>query len=369
MRDPTAETRPRPDAAVRRVAHVVKVTSRGCSPTSSASCSPRSRSCSASRSCPGTMVLTDTIKKTFDELFADVYGGTDAYVRSARALISDFGEPARGSADAFRRRSSPRSRRSPGVAAAEGNVQFYAQLVDKKGDAIGNPRQGAPTFGFDWETATALNPYRLEPGGQPPQRRRDRDRHAHRPRRATSRSATRSRSSRRARPKEYTIVGIAKFGDADSPPARPSRCSHRRGAGDHRRRRPVRRDRGRGRSRRLPGNARGPDRRQARQQGVPGDHRRSRSPRRTRATSRTRSSSSTSRCWSSPRSRCSSARSSSSTRSRSSSRNGCGSWRCSAPSAPAAVRCCRSVLGEAVVVGLFASVIGLGVGHRAVRSG
>ena len=36
----------------------------------------------------GTMILTDTISRTFDNLFADVNRGTDAYVRSAQSLSS-----------------------------------------------------------------------------------------------------------------------------------------------------------------------------------------------------------------------------------------------------------------------------------------
>ena len=43
----------------------------------------------------GTMILTDTISRTFDNLFADVNRGTDAYVRSAQSLSSGFGGPVR----------------------------------------------------------------------------------------------------------------------------------------------------------------------------------------------------------------------------------------------------------------------------------
>ena len=38
----------------------------------------------------GTLVLTDTIGKTFDDLFADVNSGTDAYVRAELAFDSDW---------------------------------------------------------------------------------------------------------------------------------------------------------------------------------------------------------------------------------------------------------------------------------------
>ena len=39
----------------------------------------------------GTLVFTDTIKRTFDDLFADIYAETDAYVRSTKSIEMDFG--------------------------------------------------------------------------------------------------------------------------------------------------------------------------------------------------------------------------------------------------------------------------------------
>src|SRR4051794_21502306 len=40
----------------------------------------------------GTLVLTDTVRRTFDNLFADVYKGTDAFVRSSTKIESDSGD-------------------------------------------------------------------------------------------------------------------------------------------------------------------------------------------------------------------------------------------------------------------------------------
>jgi putative ABC transport system permease protein len=163
----------------------------------------------------GTMVLTDTISKTFDNLFADVNRGTDAYVRSAQSLSSGFGGPARRQRGRVPASLVPEIESVPGAADAEGNLQFYAQLIDKKGDAIGNPQQGAPTFGFNWGTVKELNPYRLEPGGQAPQ---------------GGQVVIDAASAQEAGfevgdtitiltqgpPGQYQISGIAKFGDADS---------------------------------------------------------------------------------------------------------------------------------------------------------
>src|SRR4029450_11098476 len=44
----------------------------------------------------GTLVFTDTIKRTFDDLFADVYQGTDAYVRPSAVTEDAFGGGGRG---------------------------------------------------------------------------------------------------------------------------------------------------------------------------------------------------------------------------------------------------------------------------------
>src|SRR4051794_41511981 len=96
----------------------------------------------------GTSVLTATIQQTFDDLFANIYHGTDAVVRAPQVLDSDFGSG--------QRPNIPASlvdvvRQTPTVAAAEGNISAntYAQVVDKDGKAIGG--SNAPTFGLGWD--------------------------------------------------------------------------------------------------------------------------------------------------------------------------------------------------------------------------
>src|SRR3954463_4588013 len=91
----------------------------------------------------GSLVLTDTIGKTFDNLFADIYSGTDASVRGKSTIEGEAGEqrpriPTAVVADVAA---------VPGVAAAEGSIQGYTQIVASNGKALGNPGMGAPTFG------------------------------------------------------------------------------------------------------------------------------------------------------------------------------------------------------------------------------
>ncbi|HEX6311933.1 MAG TPA: FtsX-like permease family protein [Acidimicrobiia bacterium] len=162
----------------------------------------------------GTMVLTDTIRKTFDDLFADIRDGTDAYVRSSEAIESDFGPTQRGriSADLL-----PEIEDVDGVEAAEGEIQFYAQFVGKDGDTLGNPEQGPPTFGSNWNEVPELNPWGLEPGGSAPE---------------TADQVVMDKKSAddggfevgdrvtvltQNPPREYEVAGIVKFGSADSP--------------------------------------------------------------------------------------------------------------------------------------------------------
>lgn len=107
----------------------------------------------------GTLVLTDTVKQTFNDLFSGVYKGTDAFVRSRSSLESDFGPEQRAPV--------PESLLSKiqnvdGVKGADGNVQIdRAQYLGRDGKPVGNPAQGAPTLGFNWSATPQLNAFTL----------------------------------------------------------------------------------------------------------------------------------------------------------------------------------------------------------------
>jgi putative ABC transport system permease protein len=167
----------------------------------------------------GTLILTDTIKKTFDNLFASVNKGTDAVVRGQKILTLPFG-------GGDLRRNVPetliaRIEGVPGVAAAEGGVTLHVQIIGRDHKAVGNPRQGAPTFGFNWNTVPALNPFQLQPGGRAPRSDDeiviDRGSAGKGHLIVGDRTPIITRISDGKHPKTYRIVGIAKFGSADSP--------------------------------------------------------------------------------------------------------------------------------------------------------
>ncbi|MDH4147141.1 MAG: ABC transporter substrate-binding protein, partial [Acidimicrobiia bacterium] len=96
----------------------------------------------------GTLALTDTIGRTFDDLFSEVTAGVDANVRSADSVESPFGD-LRGPVDGALLEVVAGG---AGVRAADGDVNGYAQLVAPDGEPMGNPGQGAPTLGNSWPT-------------------------------------------------------------------------------------------------------------------------------------------------------------------------------------------------------------------------
>ena len=112
----------------------------------------------------GTLVLSDTVLRVFDDLFADVNAGTDAVVRAESQFSDDFGTEIRGRIDAGL--LAP-VLGTDGVADAEGQVQGFAQFVDEDGEPIGNPGQGAPTLGFSWPEIEDLNPFEIAEGERP----------------------------------------------------------------------------------------------------------------------------------------------------------------------------------------------------------
>jgi putative ABC transport system permease protein len=162
----------------------------------------------------GTFVLTDTIRQTFDDLFADIREGTDAYVRSRDAIENDFGptQRARIPADLLTEIEAV-----DGVEAAEGEIQFYAQPVDKDGDTIGNPDQGPPTFGLNWNEVPELNPWQLQPGGAPPEADDEVVLDKGAADEAGFEVGDRITVLTQNPPKEYELTGIVKFSNADSP--------------------------------------------------------------------------------------------------------------------------------------------------------
>ena len=160
----------------------------------------------------GTLVLSDTVNRTFRELFADVNAGTDAWVRSSSSIEGQFGLSRARIDETLVQTVS----RVDGAEVVEGQVQGFAQIVGADGEPIGNPDMGAPTFGGNWSTTDALNPFTLVAGAPP---RADDDIVIDKKSADDGELKVGSRTTvlTSAGPIPVRIAGIAKFGEADSP--------------------------------------------------------------------------------------------------------------------------------------------------------
>ena len=113
----------------------------------------------------GSFVVTDSLRRSVDQLFEDITGGVDVSVRAETSLGLGGG----GNTPVARGRV-PASlvevvREVDGVEAAEGGVGGYAQLVDLDGEPL--TTTGAPFLGVSWGHEDALRPVTLDTGRAP----------------------------------------------------------------------------------------------------------------------------------------------------------------------------------------------------------
>ena len=93
----------------------------------------------------GTFVLTDSISKAFDAIFSETYRGTDAVITGKSAFDTN-GNNNTSSLPSFDQSLLEKVRGLPDVRAALGGVAAQAHLIGKDGKAI--VFGGAPNFGF-----------------------------------------------------------------------------------------------------------------------------------------------------------------------------------------------------------------------------
>lgn len=155
----------------------------------------------------GTMVLTSTMKASFDDLFTEINASTDAYVRSPREV---GGVRDRIPADLLDAVGDV-----DGVAAAFAAVEGYAQLIGADGKVV-DPAPGSPALGATWIDDGELNPFRVVEGRAPTStgeiavdRRSFRDGGVEVGGEVTVLTQTGMRTA--------TLVGVLAFGDTDSP--------------------------------------------------------------------------------------------------------------------------------------------------------
>ena len=114
----------------------------------------------------GTYILTDTMNSAFDGLFQQIDSGTAVEVTGVpNFTASGPGGQAAGSAQRVPASLVPVIQGVPGVRVAEGNIGGYAQLIDKHGKAI--TTGGAPTLGTSWTSDSEMNPLTIRQGRAP----------------------------------------------------------------------------------------------------------------------------------------------------------------------------------------------------------
>ncbi len=110
----------------------------------------------------GTLIFTDTLHNTFDQLFGGVDGKISVQVREPSPVTDQFGDK---SFIPMPMTVLPQVAGLPGVAAAEGSVSGFAQLVDRHNHAI--TTNGAPTIGASYGQVPAFSGFSLAAGHAP----------------------------------------------------------------------------------------------------------------------------------------------------------------------------------------------------------
>jgi len=115
----------------------------------------------------GTYVLTDTIKSAFGTVFTTVYKHTDAVVTGKSAIGNDNGNNNNALPPSFPASLLGKVRNLPGVAEAEGGISDYAYLVGRDGKVISG--HGAPPLAFSVHPHSdqRFNPLELVSGSWP----------------------------------------------------------------------------------------------------------------------------------------------------------------------------------------------------------
>ncbi len=176
----------------------------------------------------GTLILTDTIRGTFDSLLAKADEGTDAYIRATSPLERGYGESSRPLDASL----LDTVRSVEGVDQASVQVSGYAQILDRAGKAVGTAQTGV--LGMNWVTVPSLNPFTIVAGRAPVHSKAKWwqfapwwltssaepveiaiDKHSADVAKLDVGDRTTVLTS--GEPREATVVGITRFGEVDTP--------------------------------------------------------------------------------------------------------------------------------------------------------
>ena len=160
----------------------------------------------------GTSIFSATLNRTFDNLFQDVFANIDGYVRSTDVVEGDFGIIERQRIEAS---LVDKVRAVPGVADAAPDIQAFARIIGKDGKPIGSEGAGPPTFGsvaveFKGQLWTI-------PNGRYPNGPNDVALDEASAEAAGYKLGDTVKVVAQAGSREFTLVGIASYGDVRSP--------------------------------------------------------------------------------------------------------------------------------------------------------
>lgn len=92
----------------------------------------------------GTSVFTATLDRTFNNLFEDVFKNIDGFVRSTEVIEGEFGLQER---QRIPSEIVEQVKAVPGVSDAVPDIQAFARIIGKDGKPLGSEGAGPPTFG------------------------------------------------------------------------------------------------------------------------------------------------------------------------------------------------------------------------------
>jgi putative ABC transport system permease protein len=158
----------------------------------------------------GTLMLTDSMQRAFDELFADVSSGTDVAVRAESNVDVTAGT---GSRPPVPNELLDTISSTEGVAAAEGSVQGYALLTGSDGKPI--QPQGAPTNGFSMPADPALLGDTVVRSGRAPEGPGEVAIDASSAKKGNLALGDTTQIMFRSAPERFEVVGIVGYGEND----------------------------------------------------------------------------------------------------------------------------------------------------------
>jgi len=114
----------------------------------------------------GIQVVTATLDRSVESVFADIYGRTDVFVKGKSGARGTFDAAFGGARSSVRGDVVPAISAVPQVGSAEGQVQEITSVFGPDGRSISD-RTVPPTFGMNWLRTPELNGWRIVAGRAP----------------------------------------------------------------------------------------------------------------------------------------------------------------------------------------------------------